>query len=370
MMKIDNKITSGQLMAIIVNTIIGVGILSLPRDLVEALKTDGWILVLISGLLAIGSVTLITILVMKYPGKTVTEFGRNLITTPISDFCSILFLIYLLIFSAFVVRIFGEIVKMYLLRNTPIEFIIITMLITVAYIARAGIEAIGKFCVLVLPIVVIPIFFMGFVLLPELDFSNLLPVFKFKITDLLKGIPSTVFSFAGFEVILLFNAFVERPKKTLKYNLIGMVLIIFVYLFVFLISVMVFGVIETTHLIWPSMSLMEVIQFPGAFLENVQGVVMAQWVVLVFSTLAPLIYGSALIFDKLFRGNEHKYYVFPLMPIIFVLALVPDNIATAYDYIGKSTNILGTFVILVLPLLLLVVSLFKKNNKKGAVKNG
>lgn len=370
MLKNNDKITNGQMSAIIINIILGVGILSLPRILVESLKTDGWVLVIVGGLLSITFVVIITKLSQMFPGKTIVEFGRGLVTPPISAIFSITYLAYFFVLGSFVVRVFGEMVKMYLLPKTPIEFIIISILIVCTYLARAGIEAIGKFSVILIPIVIVPIFLMGVILLPNMDFTNVLPVFQFKLTDLIKGIPDVFFSFAGFEVILLFVAYVEKPQKAIKYNAIAILIVTVLYMYAFLTNIFVFGEAELTHLIWPSMSLMETIDFPGAFIENVQGVVMGQWVLIVFSTLTPVLYGSALILCKLFKGKEHNYFVLPMVPIMFILSLVPQNIAETYEYINQAMYYLGAAVTIVIPILLLIVALLKKGKKKGGMSNG
>lgn len=370
MIKQNDKISNGQILAIIVSTVIGVGVLSLPRSLVETAGTDGWIFLIMGGLIVGVMVSIITKVTIKYSNETVVEFGRKLLTTPISDFVSFLYFAYLIIFGAFVVRIFAEIVKMFLLVETPTEIIIIAMLLTSAYLCRGGMEAIGKMAVILLPVVVIPILLMVVVLLPDLHPTNIFPMFRFEIKDLTQGIINSIFTFGGFDLLLLFMCFSTQPKKALKYNLWSIGIITFLYLIVFFMSLMVFGQVETTHLIWPSMSLTEVVQFPGAFIENVQGVVMAQWTLVVFSTLAPLLYGAALVLSKLFRANEHKYFVLPIIPVVYFLSLVPDNLAAAYDYVSKSSNYLGVFVVVVLPILLFVMSLFRKGPKKGAAKNG
>lgn len=369
-MKIENnKISNGQILAIIVSAAIGVGILSLPRSLVETAGTDGWVLLIFSGIMVSIIVTIITKLTVKFSGKTLTEFGRDLLTTPLSDFVSVLYFIYLTIFTAFVVRIFAEIVKMFLLVDTPTEVIIITMLLATSYLCRGRIEEFGKMAVLLLPVIIIPILLMIVILIPNLDPTNILPVFRFEIKELSQGIINSIFAFVGYDLLLVFMCYSNEPKKALKYNLGAIAIITVIYLIVFFMSIMVFGQTETAHLIWPSMSLTEVVQFPGAFIENVQGIVMAQWSLVVFTTLAALLYASSLVLSKLFRGSEHKYFVLPTIPIVYIMSLIPDNLASAYEYVGETTNYLGVFIAVLLPIILFVITLFKKGSKKGSVKN-
>ncbi|WP_425446253.1 GerAB/ArcD/ProY family transporter [Dethiothermospora halolimnae] len=364
----NNKITNGQLMAIILGNIIGVGVLSLPRALADSLDQNGWVLILVSGFITIIMTIIITRLMLYKPGKTIAEFARDIVTTPIADFFSFLYILYLLFFAAFVVRVFAEVIKMFLLTKTPTEVIIITMLLTIAYIGRRGVEGIGRIAVLMIPIIILPLIIIFFVILPELEFSNLLPVFRFKFADLVKGIPDTFFSFAGFDLLILFMAYSSNPKKAMKYNISAVLVTMAVYLLIFITVISRFGVVETQHLLWPTLSLMGTIDFPGAFIENIQGVIMALWVLVAFTTLTPLIYGLALTASKLFRVKEYNFFVLPIIPIIFILALVPDNLASIYDYITKISYYLGSFIIIVAPIIVFAVSLFKKG-KKGS-KNG
>ncbi len=366
----NEKISNGQMFAIIINSTIGVGILSLPRLLAEGMGTDGWILVVISLVIVILLTLMITFTAKLFPGKTMVEFGRELVTTPISDIFSIIYFIYLVVFAAFVVRIFGEIVKMYLLSKTPIEFIIISMLFVVAYLSRGGIESIAKISVLLIPVILFPVLFMSFVLLPDMDFTNILPMFKFSIKDVTSNIIDVFFSFAGFEIILFYTAFVEKPNKAIKYNLVAVIIIAAIYLIVFLLALFTFGEIEITHQIWPSISLMETVDFPGAFIENVQGFFMAQWTLVIFSTLISFVFGASLILCKLFRANEQKYFVLPLIPIVYILSLIPDNIAASYDYVSQATYYLGTLAIIIIPILLFISVIIKKRNRKGEADNG
>ena len=56
----DNRstgISAYQLGIFLIVTMVGVGILTLPREVVEIADTDGWMLVLSSGVLTMGSVS-------------------------------------------------------------------------------------------------------------------------------------------------------------------------------------------------------------------------------------------------------------------------------------------------------------------------
>lgn len=368
MLKGNDKISANQVMFILLTTIIGVGILSLPRSVVESASTDGWISIILGGILACIFTVISINLVKLFPGKTIMEFGRELASSPISNAITIFLFIYFVVFSAFEVRVFAEVVKMFLLHDTPTEIIIISMLLVSAYLIRGGIEGLARMAELILPIVIIPVLFLFLSLVPQLDFTNLLPLFRTNPIDIIKSVHVTFFSFMGYELILIITAYVKDTENLLKFNLLAISIVTFFYLAFFMVTLSRFGKNEMKHLLWPTLSLMKTIDLPGAFIENIEGIVMGLWVLVVFTTLSPLYYVSALILCKLFSLKEHKYFVLPIMPFIYILSLIPDNIALTYDLMEKFANYLGTFVVVILPTIYFIVALIKKRTK-GAANN-
>lgn len=364
----NTKVSNSQITLFLISIMVGVGILSLPSALARELNNDGWILIIITSIIASIITLIIAFLGRLFPRKTVVEFGKEILTAPVSDFFSIIFLIYFVGLSAFEVRLFAEVVKMFLLTQTPTEVIIITMLLTTTYIVRCGIEELVRMAMIIFPFVIIPTIAIFTFLLPDLDFTNLLPVFRFELSDMIQGIPVAFFSFIGFEFLLLFMAFSEKPKNLHKSGLIAIAVVTFIYLSAFFINLAQFGVDNLRHQLWPMLTLMKAIDIPGAFIENVDAVFMAIWVLAVFTSLGPALFGASLILSKLVRGKEHKYFVLPTIPISYYLSLVPDNLAVLYEYMDIFTNYIGTFIVVVVPIVLFIGALIK-GRKKEATKN-
>ncbi len=363
----NDKITKGQNATLIIGMAIGVGVLSLPSTLAKEVGPNGWVTILIVGFIFSILTILLTKVCKKYEGQTFVEFGRILISRPIADAISIIYLIYLIVLIAYIMRVFAEVVKMFLLRKTPTEVIIISMLLVTSYLARKGIEGIARMIQLIIPIVFIPLFLLYIVILPDIHLDNLLPIMNIGAIDIIKSIPIVLFSYLGYEILFFTIAYVDRKEKILRYNIIAILSITLVYLTTFFITLTRFGEKELIHLLWPSLTLMRTVEIPGAFIENVEGVVMALWTLVVFASIAPSCFGAALIISKLTKSNEYKHYVLPIIPIVYLLSLVPDNLAITYEYMDLFTYYIGTFVSIILPVLYFVISLFKKQRKEGVI---
>ena len=362
----DNKISNMQIALLTVHTIIGVGILSLPSTLAETVGTSGWISLVLSGIIAAVPVIMITKVTEKYRGWNLFEISSYLLGKTLTYITFTLLIINFIGQSAFVIRIFGEVIKMFLLFSTPIEVTIVTMLLTAVFTARGGIETIARLSLLVVPFILIPTLILNVVLIPDLDFTNLLPFFKNNFADVIKSIPATFFSFGGLEFLLVYMYYSKHPKSAMKYNIGAIVTVTVLYLLSFFITLARFGEKGLGVQLWPLLSLAKAIQFPNAFIENVEGIIMAIWVIVVFTTLMSAIFVASVLIRQMFRTEESKYFTLPLLPIIYFFSLIPRNVVLVYSYMQVFTYIFGTFASLIYPILLYILAVFKK---KGEAKD-
>lgn len=363
----NDKISSCQLGFILSVTMIGIGILTLPRTLTEEVGPDGWVVLLLAAIIVFIIGLLMVALMKKFPQQTIVEINNSLMGKFLGGLISIGFFVYCIIFSAIEVRVFGEITKEYLLLNTPIEVLMITLLIAAVYLVRSGIEPIVRMAQIIFPIVIIIALVVILPILPELDLTNLLPILKTPIEKIIKGIPIVLFSFMGIELTLIFSVFVMDVRNIKKHVALSVWIVWAVYMFILIVSVSRFGLIETTHIIWPSLELFKTVDLPGAFIENIEAFVIAIWILSVFMTLVTMYFSASFILSRILKSKEQNYFVLPILPIVYYVALVPDNIAQVADFMDLYSNYLGTFYVILLPLLLLSMSRLKK--KKGGKRN-
>lgn len=364
-MKGENKISNNQLKALIISVVIGVGILSLPSDLAEAVENGGWLSIIIGGLLTIPIILIFNSLNKMNLGKTYFQYGKELVPSPIFTIILMVFLIYLLGILTSSVRIFGEVIKVFLLETTPIEIIIITMLFATAYLGRTEIEVIGRMALLIYPIILITVVGVVIFSIPGIDISNIFPLTNIKLRPLLKSIPIAFFSYGGYEISLMIMGKAEKPEESLKTTIISIFYIIFIYLIFFFTTLAQFGIYELKRQIWPSIVLTREISFPGLFIENIDGIVMAIWVMVVFGTMGPAFYFSGAILSSIFKTKEHNYFVTALIPIIYIMSILPQNLKDVYKYMGRFINITGIISVAIFPFILFVINKIK--NRRGKI---
>lgn len=352
----NDKITPKQMSTIIISTLIGIGILSLPRGVVEEAGPDGWLLIILGAIGALGVSFIMIRLGALFPGQTAVEYSQTLLSMPVGIVVSFGFALYFIFFSAFEARVFAEILKQFLLYKTPTEVIVITMLLTSAYLVRCGIEVIGRVAEIVVPLILFPYIIVVLPIIPNMDLTNFLPFMKTPPLRILLGTTTVVTAYLGFETILLFYPFINKPRYTARAMFTGITTVMVFYLFTTVVNIAVFGVSEIKHLIWPAFTLLRIVDIPGAFVQNVHGVMMAIWVVSIFFTLSVFYFSGTLIVSKIIRVKDHSFLVLPLVSVIYFLALIPDNIAQVYDQLDALSMYLGIPYGFVIPIILFVIA--------------
>ncbi|WP_435302044.1 GerAB/ArcD/ProY family transporter, partial [Bacillus velezensis] len=121
------KITTAQATIIIINYMLAAGVLTLPRTVTEQIQSpDGWISILLGGVLAVIAGMIIVKLSQQYPKETFYEYSRHIVGKWLGHLISIVFITYFLALGAFEVRVTSEIVDFFLLEGTPSWAIIMT----------------------------------------------------------------------------------------------------------------------------------------------------------------------------------------------------------------------------------------------------
>lgn len=365
----NDAIMSNQLYSILVTSIIGIGILSLPRALATKAGPDSLIVLVIGSALFLLLALLLQKLASKFPQKTIMEISNSVLFKPMGMIIGFIYFMYVFLITALEIRAFAEITKNFLLINTPVEVIMITFLIAVIYVVRSGIESIARLSVIILPLAIFPAILVMLVAVPDLDFSYFLPVLRTPFTKLISAIPQVFFSFLGFEFILFLGSFVKDPKNFKKTAISTICFVAVVYFIFTAVTIARFGIAESKNLIWPVVTLFKSVDVPGTLFENVEVVIMSTWLLSVFMTVAIAYFGATFLLSRLLKSKEHNYLALSLLPLIYMLSLVPENIVQVSDYLDKFTNYFGMTVAFIIPVFLLIISFFRKKPKKGMKKN-
>ncbi|QRG69250.1 GerAB/ArcD/ProY family transporter [Brevibacillus choshinensis] len=342
-----NTFSLWQQTSLITSTLIGVGVLTLPRTTTSRLYEAGWMAPLIGVVWVFFSVWMIASLSKRFPGKTFIEYSPIIWGSKkrpqqgrwLSLPWVLAFLLFMYFSTAIVSRIFGEVVVTSVLLDTPLEVIIITMFLLAQMLCMHEVEVVARINELLFPLILFPVLFIALASFQNAEWNNVLPLYRASGKALFEGMYESVYSYAGYEIMLIFFAFAHENNSKARAGFYGITIAMFVYTLIVLAGTAVFGYEELQRVSWPTLELVKTTKVPGLILERLESAFLAVWVAAVFTTVAnayyAFVYGIRQLFNK---GILFQRIISALMFIpLFFIALWPQNIVDIFrisSYMG------------------------------------
>ncbi|TDL52867.1 spore gernimation protein [Paenibacillus dendritiformis] len=334
----DQGITTQQAAVFIGNFILGVGILTLPREAAEKVQTpDIWLSVILGGLLAMLAGIIIVKLGEHFPGQTFYEYSEWIVGKWLSQIINLFVIVYFIATCAHVVRSLAEVTVLFLLEGTPRWAIILSFMWVGLYLILGGLSAIGRLFAIIFPITVLIFVIIAAMSFKIFDLDNLRPVLGLGIMPVLKGVRTTGLSFTGYEIMLILQAYMLRPRQAARAVVFGVSIPILFYVTT---VVMVIGALSVEGVVsrtWPMITLIRSFEFPGIFFERYESLMLVIWIMQIFATYVITHYaaakGLAIMLKKELRPIQYV-----MIPIVFIAAMLPKNINDLFQFADNIGN--------------------------------
>ncbi len=366
-MKYSRQITAIQGAAILISTIIGVGVLPLPLFAVRAADTGAPLVTLFAIFLALFGLWLITKLGTRFPNDSLVQYSEIILGKWLSRVGCILIILFFGILTSLAAREFGEVVITSVLKRTPLEVTVIVMLLIATLSARNDMITFTYIHHFYLPVIVFPGILIVALSLKNAQSVYLQPIWGNHPSDMLPGILTVAALFQGAFVYTMVIPSMRNPDRAMAASFWGMFIAGGLYLSIVIAAVGVFGSEETKNLLWPTLELAKTTTLPGNLLERLDAAFLAVWVTAVFTTLFSTYYFTIYMIANLLRLTDHRHLSLFVLPFLFVAAMFPQNILQMYEIIEVVGRI-GLLLTIGYPLLMLVVALIRK--KRGDSNEG
>ncbi|MFD7523577.1 GerAB/ArcD/ProY family transporter [Paenibacillus chitinolyticus] len=340
---------------------IGSSILVSPAYLAERAGNDAWI----SGLLGltIGFLPLLLIYALEksYPGKhlgQIFESALGKLTGRIIGFAY--FLTYPMGIITLSLRDIGDFLTTSLLRDTPLEVLILFTLVVISIAVRLGIGTISRTAELFFPWVILLILLLLVFVSPKADIENIEPV----LASGWQPVMAASLSLAGFpfmEHCLFMTIFANvKGKSSLalqlgKGTLISGLLIVLV---VFM-CLAVLNPGKTATYVFPTYELGKMIEF-GQFVRRIEVIVAFIWFFTIFFRVSFVLYSMVTGLSYLLKLHDYRVITFPVAVISGALALLWYPNITELNNFSKMWTYITLLSGLGLPILLLGGSAVQK----------
>ncbi|WP_419885969.1 GerAB/ArcD/ProY family transporter [Paenibacillus sp. B-A-8] len=363
----NRPITTIQVMAVIISTIIGIGILSIPRYMAEA-GDSGAPLVTASGVpVAFLGCWFTAVVCRKFPNETLFVFSRRLLGTWLADIFSMLISLFFAFSAGITMRQFGEVCIAVVFKKTPIEAVILLMLLLVALSIRRNIVKFTYVHVFYLPFILLSVIAIILVAMRNVDVLNLLPLTgnHTTLSSFSKGTITSATLYQGTFVITLLVPLMKKPQQALKAGIIALGFIGFIYIMIVWVTLGMFGAQESKILSYPTLEAARSISIGAGLLERFDALFIIIWVISIFTTIFTNYYIAAYSLQQVLRHKDRRLISSFLFPLIFIFSLFPRNIFQVNTF-ASITGIFGLVFLTIYPLLLWLASLIRH---KGALSH-
>lgn len=300
----------------------------------------------------------------RYQGKNLMEINELALGSFLGKFFSLCYLWYFFLLGSLVLRNFGDFFVNIIYPETPILVILIMITIICASAARNGIEVISRCSLVLVPLVFITTLSNTVMMLPEMNFTNLLPLFEAPLGKILLAAHNiATFPYGDSLAFLMILAFLQKPGQGKSSYLTGF-LASFMLIFLTIIrNIATLG--NTADIdIYPSYEAVRMINIAEIF-TRMEVLVAANFLFLGFLKLSVLYYITALGTAQLLRLKSYLPLILPLGSLMISLSLILFE--SSVEIVSFATNIYPFYSLpfqLFLPGLTLLVSLLRRQSIK------
>ncbi|RED61825.1 GerAB/ArcD/ProY family transporter [Cohnella lupini] len=355
-------VTAIRATAVVISTIIGVGVLSFPKIAAEAADSGAPLVTLAAVGIAFAGLVILAVLVRRYPKENIMQFGGRLIGKRVARCFNLLLILFFATSTGLSLREFGEVVIEVLLPETPIKFTIMVLLLITVISCRCTVIKFSYVHSFYLPSIVAISFVMFFASLKNYDTVNLMPIIGNHPDGFWKGAMSIAALFQSAFVLCLLIPYMRNPNKIVASTIWGVGISGIIFLLIVVSSISTFGAEETKHLKFPTLEAARSATIPDGALERLDGIFIIVWVISVFTTLFSTYYFSVAASKETFGLRDHRLISSFLLPYVFIVSLLPRDV-----FILTSTGVpiyrFGLLLTIGYPALLLLISTFRGHRR-------
>ncbi|MCS0824838.1 spore germination protein [Cytobacillus firmus] len=357
------RISSFELFFVLLQTQIGVGLLSLPYETYKGVKHDGWISILISGFMVQITIFLIWTLCRRFPHNTIFDFSKMIVGRFLGSVMNLGYIIYFLIVVSYVFLVFTDLIKRWILTETPAWIFLLIGFFILVYgcwgTVKDMVSLFSFISVFILGMLLITFFVF---LEPGIDLRYLFPIGSAGIWAIIKSTKDSFVSFLGFETLLIYFAFMKNPGKAaaIKGAISANLFITFFYAYLVIIATIMFSPDEIILVPEPVLYMLKAISL--TILERLDLLFLSIWVIVVASTVISYSYLASMGINKLLHLRHKKSVLIAGAFVLSLSFLLYGRIELSK--LGKLVTFVSYFFGVIFPAILLVISFIFK--KRGA----
>ncbi|MHB9922979.1 GerAB/ArcD/ProY family transporter [Clostridium botulinum] len=328
----DNELTEMQFTLILIGSMMGVGILSLPNDVIKISKQDGWISVLLGSVYPLYIVFIANYLGKNYPKENMLILSKKFFGKILGTILNLIFILHFIIISTKVASDVSNVLHIYVVQFLDKWSMLIVMYCIIAYAIYGGTKTVGKLNEIIFFSTII-IFFIPLVAIKDANIINLKPFLGSGVLNIIKGVKETVFSYTQIEMILLIYPFLKDNNKIKKCGLKSIIFITLVYFLFTMTDILYLGIGASLQFIWPIVTITETIMIP--VINSFRYIFMSLWSLTMFKTICNGYFIAVHELSQLTKKVDKRVILLLTIPLMIIISFSYGNITNSKKILGK-----------------------------------
>lgn len=332
----------------------GVGLLGFQRIIAKSAGYDAWISILITALV-IHILMWMMFKMLHIANGDMVSIHTFILGKKVGKMICSIFILYFMLLTITVLRNYIEIIQVWMFQELNTFWFAVVLLILSIYIVSGGfrsITGIAYFSV-ILPFYIFVLFVIIF---PFSDFTNLLPILDHSPKELLLGSRDMTLTILGFETILFFYPFIQRPEKAKKWAHLGVLYTTLICLYLAIVTFAYFSEGQLQKNVWPTLTMWKIIKLP--FVERFEYIGIANWCLIILPNLCMCLWCASRLGKVIFSIRQRS----SVWGIGFLCLVITSFISTRdqINFLTDMTAKIGLYFNLIYIPLLFVGTLIAK----------
>lgn len=351
------SITLMQFIFLIHGVQMGVGVLTLPRELAQIAGTDGWITIIISWILCTAA-SLIIIQVMKnYPDGTIIDLLSHYFGKWIGKIATLIFAFYFALLTMVIFIREALFIQVWILPFTKIYVLAFLLAVPSYMLVRNNINILGRYSQLVFFMTI----WLTFIILMPLKYANwlhLLPVLKEGWIPVLKAIKSGIYSFVGFETAFFLYPYLRNKEKASFGVIIANTLSLAAFLFITIVAYVYFSPDEISKYSEPAVTMLKVIDLN--FIERLEIIFFTFYIFVISTSVLPAMFFTVYCTSRLTGSSDHRKHAIVFLSLIWLYTFIVPTTFERNRFMQGIVEQGGSFISFLFPLCLWLYFLIRK----------
>ncbi|MBU3143662.1 endospore germination permease [Clostridium sp. CF012] len=362
----NKLITSVELFFILVGCMIGMGVTSLPADVVSISKQDGWISSIIGGIYPLYIVLVGGIIIKRHPDSNIMDLSKAYFGKIIGNVLNLLFMLTFLFYMVLVISGSSNQLRAYSIYFIPPFKMVLIFAFVSCYASIKGLKVLARFTTITF-FLLCSIVVASSVTFKSGSILNVKPFFGAGFPKILEGSLKTFFSYAGMELLLIVYPYVQDKKNILKAAYISVLVVTIFHTWIVFTSIYFSGPDLVVKQLWPYSFVAESFKIP--VVNNFRFVEMVIWITIAYKTISVEFYAATKIFSNITKMKRKKN-CFLLLPIILIFPLFMENEVIRRDIGSKVLPWITLFNFFYITIIALISLLKDKNRLRNIQKKG